>query len=112
MANKELGIYRIEYEILPSLSSWTAFVVAHAPEEVPRYLEMLMGRGKINMTSIGYQCRVDGICPEARETITGVGARSVPKAKEVVMGKTAPAGEGENQPSEKVEKKGFPGKRK
>ena len=73
--NKELGIYRVEYEIQPSLTTYTAFIVSFTPEEVYDYLELLIGRGKVNMTSIGFQCYVHGMTPTVREHLTSIGVR-------------------------------------
>ncbi len=66
---RDVGCYRVEYEIHPSLSSWTAFVIAYNPEEVLEYLEQLIGKGKINLTQIGFQCNIHGITPQVRELL-------------------------------------------
>lgn len=81
---KSLGTYRLEYEILPGMSSWTAFVIAFSPEEAFQFLETLIGKGRVHLTSIGYQCRIDGITPEVREHLTTIGVRQAVPAPTAV----------------------------
>ncbi len=89
MANNSLSVFRTEYELITgsNISSWTAFVVAYTPEEVLAYLERLMGRGRVKLTSIGFQCNVHGFTPEVREFLSTIGVRkSAPDVKEIKFG--------------------------
>ncbi|HOE15355.1 MAG TPA: hypothetical protein PLH82_01515 [Candidatus Paceibacterota bacterium] len=92
MANNSLAVFRVEYELLPVgsnvPSNWTAFVVSFTPEEVLEYLEKLMGKGRVKLISIGFQCNVHGFTPEAREFLTTIGIRKdAPSVTEVKIGK-------------------------
>jgi len=74
-SDRSLKVFRVEYEIQPSLTTYTAFIVSFTPEEVYDYLELLIGRGKVNMTSIGFQCYVHGMTPTVRDHLTSIGVR-------------------------------------
>jgi hypothetical protein len=67
MAEKEIRIWRVEYEKVPSMSAWTAFVAAHSAEEAEIYIQKLCG--PIRTSTIGMQCRLDGISHEVRDRL-------------------------------------------
>ena len=67
MAEKNLTVFRIEYELLPSMSTWTAFIAAFSHEEALLYLKKRVGAHRI--TSSGMQCRLDAISEEVRNII-------------------------------------------
>jgi len=80
---KNLAVFRVEYEILPNMSNWTAFVVGFSQEEIYKYLESIVGVGKIRVISSGFQCDIHGFTPEAREFLTSVGVNQDQKQQKV-----------------------------
>ena len=64
---KEIFIYRIEYEKVPTMSSWTAFIAAHSVEEAELYIQKMVG--PIRTMSIGMSTRLDGLSYEVRDRI-------------------------------------------
>jgi hypothetical protein len=91
---KELAVFRVEYELLPSMSTWTAFILSFSHEEALLYLRKRVGAHRI--VSSGSQCRLDAISDEVRNVIINQ-----------ALGKQVIAGEHE-QPATKfeVQKKG------
>ena len=87
-----LRVFRVEYEIIPkgdgggsrNITAYTAFIVGYTPEETFAYLEMLIGKGRVNMTSVGFQCELHGFTPQARSFLNPPGT---PKEgfKEVIV---------------------------
>jgi hypothetical protein len=64
---RKLGIYRVEYEIPSKTSEWKAFVGAYGAEEAIGYLSRKLG--KINVKTVGFECRLDAISDSLAETI-------------------------------------------
>jgi len=64
---KELGVFRVDYELLPSMSTWTAYIAAFSHEEALLYLRRKVGAHRI--ISSGIQCRVDAVSDEVRNVI-------------------------------------------
>jgi hypothetical protein len=54
---RQLCVFRIDYEKIPSMSSWTAFIAAYSHEEAVAYL--LRKVGPHRATTSGLYCRVD-----------------------------------------------------
>jgi hypothetical protein len=90
MSEKEIFVYRVEYEKLPTMSSWTAFVAAQSVEEAELYIQKLIG--PIRTMSIGMQCRLDALSYEVRDRIVNayLGKSAAPSIKEVKLGGKAP----------------------
>ncbi len=62
---KNMGVFRIEYELLRNMSSWTAFIVAWSHEEALMTLMKRVGPNHRVLTS-GIASRVDAISDEVR----------------------------------------------
>ena len=88
MNNKEILVFRIEYEKIPQMSSWIAFVAAHNIEEAERYINRLYG--PIRTLSGGMQCRLDALSFEVREKIVNayMGRSSTATIEEIKTPKT------------------------
>lgn len=83
-----VNVYRIEYEILPSLNPWVAFIAAFGHEEANRHLQAVVGK-PIRITSTGMHSRLDDISAEVRMNVVNAfmskkGAQQKKVAKEPV----------------------------
>ena len=65
--NRPIWIYRIEYERLPSMSTWTAFIAAHNPEEAEKFISTVIG--PIRTLSMGMTCKLDSYSFQVRDRI-------------------------------------------
>jgi len=61
-------VYRIEYEILPSLNPWVAFIASFTHEEAHKHLQRVVNK-PIRITSSGMQCRLDDLSLEVRQNV-------------------------------------------
>ncbi len=96
----EINVYRIEYEKVPSMSSWTTFIAAHSVEEAESYVHSLVG--PMRTSTIGIQCRLDGISYQFRDKILNAYAdKKIEKkiSKEIKFDENA-APIGENKPEQ------------
>ena len=71
---KRLGVYRVEYET--EKATWKAFVGGYSSEEAINYLKSRIGR--MNITTVGYECNLDAITDELRAIIV---KNSMPEKK-------------------------------
>lgn len=66
MKKEDASVYRFDYTL--SESSWIAYIAGFSQEEAVRELYRTVGIGAKISTS-GYECRLDGISLEFRESI-------------------------------------------
>ena len=82
--SKEIFVYRVEYEKIPSMSSWTAFVAGHSPQEAENYIQNLVG--PIRTITIGMHSRLDALTTEARERIVNAYLGKSTEIKKIELG--------------------------
>ena len=61
-------VYKIEYEILPSMTSWTAFVAAFSHEEAVAHVMRTVGK-PVHIMASGLQSRLDDLSTEVRRNV-------------------------------------------
>jgi hypothetical protein len=78
---KDVTVYRIEYELLPKMEMWTAFIGAYSHEQALLYLRRRVGTHRV-ITS-GLQCRLDALTDEIRSDLinASLGKPTVKKDK-------------------------------
>jgi len=77
-AQRKVDVYRVEYEIPPQMTHYSACIAAESHEAALEHLGKVMGRA-IHVTTSGIVCPLHDLTPVVRAMLTGVGA---PKAKE------------------------------
>jgi len=102
---KSLSVFRIEYELMKDMSSWTAFIVAWSHEEALKTLARRVGPHHV-MTS-GFQSRVDAISDEVRfwiaeKTLGKPREKKVEKVRENVTPVEPEENQGVGTPEKKV----------
>jgi hypothetical protein len=102
---KELGIFRIDYELLPSMSTWTAFIGAFSHEEALLFLRRKVGAHRL--ISSGIQSRVDALSDEVRNVIINqaIGKQIIAGPKEEATTKVEVPVKGEEKQPVVTEKK-------
>lgn len=76
-------VIRIEYEILPSMNNWIAFVAAFSHEEAVAHLQKVIGK-PIRITASGAQCRLDDLSTQVRQNVVNAYLSSNPGGVGVV----------------------------
>lgn len=71
---RNIDVYRIEYEILPKMTMFTASIAAESHEAALAHLGRIMGRD-IHVTTSGIVCPLHDLTPFVRQMLTGVGAK-------------------------------------
>lgn len=89
---KDIGIYRIEYEIIKDgsdISMWTAIVAATSPEDAERYIRNYVQR-PIRVLVNGFLVKLDGISYDVRGLLNelGIVGRPVNPSEVKIGGKT------------------------
>jgi hypothetical protein len=76
--------YRLEYEVPPDLSAWTAIVAALTHEDAIDYVQRYWGK-KCNFTSVGQHSKLDAISLRVLSQIMKLGSpgTKVPDKKPV-----------------------------
>lgn len=64
----QVSCFRIEYEIIPSMNSWVAFIAAFSHEEAYRHLQRVVGK-PMKITASGMVNRLDDVSMEVRQNI-------------------------------------------
>ena len=88
-----VSVFRLEYEIQPSMSAWTAFVAAFSHEEAVAHIMRTVSK-PVNIVSSGLQCRLDDLSSEVRHNVIMRWNMSQPKTNTTVT-KALPAEEEE-----------------
>lgn len=102
---KQIFIFRIEYEVIPSTDSYVAYVGATSHEEAIEHIYSFMKGKQINVTTSGQYCPLHDLTPAVRAMVVRT---TVPKTKEVkkdVKKEVAPVGVLATQEPEKEEYK-------
>jgi len=77
---RKIDVYRIEYEIPPTMQMYTASIAAETHEAALEHLGKVMGKS-IHVTTSGIVCPLHDLTPFVRQLLTGVGAQAkTPKA--------------------------------
>lgn len=61
-------VFRIEYEIIPSMNQWTTFIAGFTHEEAVKRLQQIVKK-PIRITASGMQCRLDDLSTEVRQNV-------------------------------------------
>lgn len=83
---KDIGIYRVEYEIITSnndISMWTAIVAATSPEDAELYIRNFVQR-PIRVLVNGFLVKLDGISYEVRNILNNLNVVGKPAKPEKV----------------------------
>jgi hypothetical protein len=63
-----VSVFRIEYEMVPSLNPWIAFIAAFTHEEAHKHLSNVVNK-PIRITASGLACRLDDLSTEVRQNV-------------------------------------------
>jgi hypothetical protein len=82
---RQLCIFRMEYERVPKMDAYTAFIAAYSVEEANAYLHRKVGQ--VRVFSQGMACRVDALDDNVKKDIYNslvpVGKKEVNKASDM-----------------------------
>jgi hypothetical protein len=56
----QITVFRIEYDILPMMNSYKAFIAAESHEKAVEYLNKILKGKKISITATGPMCPIHG----------------------------------------------------
>jgi len=80
---KEMFVFRIEYEKLSTMSSWTTFIAAHDLQEAENYIQKVVG--PIRIMIAGMHSRLDSVTFEVRDRIVNAYMGKNVKIEEIVI---------------------------
>lgn len=80
---QKVDIYRIEYEIMPKMTHYSACIAAESHESALEHLGKVMGRA-IHVISSGIVCPLHDLTPAVRQMLTGVGTQKTKTEKPAV----------------------------
>ncbi len=64
----EVNVYKFEYELIPSMNSWTAFIAASTADEALNHLTKVLNK-QYRVLSNGVVCRLDDVSTQVRMNI-------------------------------------------
>lgn len=73
---KKIDVYRIEYEIPPTMSHYTVCIAAENHEAAVEHLGKVMGKA-IHITTSGIVCPLHDLTPVVRAMLTGLGTPKI-----------------------------------